>query len=83
VRRWERAVVETLCGACPRLIPINEPMQLIKLPGVRRELKRCHECAQGDPPPDLPLIEVRSRFTKRMAPLRKAIPREWMPYRED
>jgi len=56
VTTWTRALVDTLCGACPRRIRRGEPFLEIRVAGVTRSLRRCQSCA-GEAPPDLPPLE--------------------------
>lgn len=54
MRSWQRASAGTLCGGCRnREIVRGEPVLHIVLPGVRRPLVRCQDCA-GEAPPEMP-----------------------------
>lgn len=73
MRRWIRATITTQCGARPEhLIQVGEPMQVLEIQGMKRSLVRCVQCAQGDPPPDLPQVAgPKQSFTKPMKPLKQ------------
>ena len=63
----------------------GEPVMFIKLPNVKREMKRCVECA-GEAPPELPAWVPKHHTTKRMTPTKKIAPtvrREWLPHPDD
>jgi len=59
VTTWTRAVVDMLCGACPRQIRRGDPVLEIRVAGVTRTPRRCQSCA-GEAPPDLPPLVVTS-----------------------
>lgn len=62
-RTWTRATLVEHCGLCGHEIPSGEPVLLLKLPLLKRALKRCKGCV-GPAPPDLPaVIERRERPT--------------------
>lgn len=54
MRTWKRTEIEVRCGACPASIPRGAPMQLVHLPGVKDQKRRCERCADGAAPADLP-----------------------------
>lgn len=81
------------CGFCKsRDIKQGEPVLYVTLPNVKREMRRCVDCA-GPAPPDLPpmvaqktpgdfsMVSMASIKPKSRGSLKK-IAREWMPYRE-
>lgn len=75
MREWRRVSVITMCGGCGNIVPAETPMQIIKIPGVKREKVRCSECV-GDAPPDLPArIVTRAAtgggFTKPATPIQR------------
>lgn len=55
MRTWTRAAVTTLCGGrCGGTVNVGDPVQLVEVPGMRRKLIRCEQCADSQVPPDLP-----------------------------
>jgi hypothetical protein len=83
MRCWERTPVERLCGRCAQQIPINAPVLVLTLPGIKRPMIR-GECCAGHAPPiaSEPLV-VRHRTTKPMAPLKLVASRkEYLPYKD-
>lgn len=91
--RWARATHVMLCGRCVgRIIRPGEPVWLITMPAITRQLVRCVDCS-GPAPPDLPaLVERQAPVTASMMGVSevrpktrgelKQIAREWLPYRE-
>ena len=77
--RWKRAPATTLCGFCrQRLIPKGEPAMYRQIPGVKRELVRCQDCASEKAPDDLPPLHDKEQtkreiadFAERLRQLRK------------
>ena len=81
MRTWERVTFVATCGTCRTVLGEGMVMQVLTLPNVKRRMIRCEDCADGEPPPDLPAHQVKHQTTKRMQQIAKAIP-EWMPYRD-
>lgn len=93
MRQWSRAPRLLFCGYCKdREIKKGDPVLLIKIGTMSREMRRCIDCS-GPAPPDLPaLIEQKEPgdfsmvSTRNIAPKTrgdlKLVAREWMPYRE-
>jgi len=57
MRKWVRSPGDVICGGsrCGGVvIRLGEPMQIVLIAGVKRELRRCPMCAEGEAPPDLP-----------------------------
>jgi hypothetical protein len=93
MRQWARAPRLMSCGFCKgRDIKQGDPVLYITLPNVKREMRRCTDCA-GPAPPDLPplvaqkmpgdfsMVSVSAMKPKTRGNL-KEIARQWMPYRE-
>jgi hypothetical protein len=85
LKEWRRVPSDTLCGYCGRVIAREIPALFTRLPNIKRERVRCQECA-GPAPPDLPprvilrgetVDGVRSGTTRRMRPLKSAIPYDY------
>ena len=72
MRRWWRCLSDSLCGRCARQIRQDEPVLLIQLPNMKREMIRCQDCA-GEAPPELPASTPRQsqQFTKRLQQLKQ------------
>lgn len=67
---WERAAVRVRCGRCGDMVARGEPVLVVTVLTVKRELYRCATCA-GEPVPELaPLRE----FT-RLADVFAAVPK--------
>ena len=93
MRRWARAERELRCGYCfDRTIALGDPVCYVTTEHIKRELKRCVDCA-GPAPPNLPpLVEQKTPGDFSMAHIGSGRPktrgelkqtaREWMPYRE-
>lgn len=75
-----------------REIKQGDPVMIVTLANVKREMRRCVDCA-GPAPPDLPpMIALKSPGDFSMVSMAKIRPknrgglkqiaREWMPYRE-
>jgi ribosomal protein S27AE len=73
MREWTRAPRALLCGRCSVQLLAGDPVQMITLAKVKESRYRCPACADGEVPPDLPVLET-ARTTKRMQPLSVAIP---------
>jgi len=54
--KWVRADWDYRCGVCAAHIPIGAAMFVIHVDGMKRELKRCGECAGGAPPDLAPYV---------------------------
>ena len=93
MRRWTRAPHAQFCGFCPRReIAQGDPVLVVTLPTLKREMRRCVDCA-GPAPPDLPplpvaheagdfsMVNVGALKPKTRGAF-KALVKEWMPYRE-
>jgi hypothetical protein len=66
MKAWCRAVIDTYCGGCGRLVHQGDPMVAITFPKVRRRLWRCVSCADmGEPVPDLPPVIVHAPIEGR------------------
>lgn len=75
-----------------REIKQGDPVLIITLPNIKREMRRCVDCS-GPAPPDLPpmialkdpgdfsMVHMAAMKPKSRGGL-KQIAREWMPYRE-
>lgn len=85
MREWKRAPADMICGLCRhRAIPRGEPYLSITLPNVKRERRRCQNCA-GEAPPELPPLTPNTPIqarTKKMTHLMKSRP-EWLPHPQD
>lgn len=76
MRTWTRADRDRLCGNCHKPILCGQPLQEIASAPERRVKTvklRCVNCADGQPPPDLPVaieksipIPVTSTFPTRV-----------------
>lgn len=59
MRRWGRALTQILCGYCKhRIIQQDEPVLYITIGQLKKEHRRCQDCA-GEAPPELPANPVR------------------------
>lgn len=58
MRTWMRLPGPRLrfCGGCDQPIAPGDPVQVVTLEGLQRELLRCAGCAEGDVPPGLPAL---------------------------
>lgn len=55
MRQWARCRARLmLCMGCAGEVKRGDPVQEIRLAGVKRVLMRCAKCADGAPPDDLP-----------------------------
>jgi hypothetical protein len=77
---WGYTEIEGHCGGCNALLAIGDPIQLVEIPGLKRRLVRCEECA-GPAPADLPPFVLPMRSPQHETPMSPP-PREWMPYRD-
>jgi|SRR5882724_10306650 len=93
MRQWARAPRVLYCGFCKsREIKQGDPVLFVTLPNVKREMRRCVDCA-GPAPPDLPpllpqkepgdfsMVSMGQLKPKNRGALKQTA-REWMPYRE-
>lgn len=81
---WERVSVTAACGRCGKFLEQGDPVLVKTLPGLKRKLRRCEDCA-GPAPPNLPDPIMLSQTTKRMQSISKratAARTEWTPYRD-
>lgn len=81
MRSWRRASEDTLCRKCGAQIAAGSPLQIITLPGVKRDRIRCESCAEEPSPKDLPQLPVRHCDTAsgmtHIAKVAKALPFDW------
>jgi hypothetical protein len=56
MRHWERARVVEACGHCAAAIAVDAPVQVIKLPDVKKRRVRCERCANA--PVDLDQLKA-------------------------
>lgn len=62
MRTWARHSERNRCGNCRREFAAGEPRQVIAPDAsraIKRQLVRCQQCADGEPPVDLPSLVVR------------------------
>ena len=93
MKRWARAPRLMFCGYCKsRAIQQGDPILFINTPWMKRELRRCVDCA-GPAPPDLPPLPVMKApgdfsmtsvgaLKPKTRGALKATARERLPYRE-
>jgi len=53
-------LVSDRCGYCGKHLAVGDPLQLITLPELSRQLCRCAACADGPVPAHLPAATPRS-----------------------
>lgn len=58
MRTWDRAVVALLCVGCGATVRRGDPVQEIRMTGLKRTMRRCANCA-SEPAPDLPPLPER------------------------
>lgn len=85
MRTWERCTHVARCGHCGAVLTVGMAMQRIQFTGQKRRLVRCADCADGEVPPDLPLLVEPGRSTKPMQPIATTaakVTHDWMPYKD-
>lgn len=68
MRTWQRSPVEAICGGPCKgtTIRVGDPVQMVELVGVARKLVRCRNCADGQPPSDLPTLQAQTAIQSTM-----------------
>lgn len=60
MRRWVRALSDSLCGLCSETVTRGDPVVQVTIQGVKRARWRCRNCADSPVPPDLPALLERT-----------------------
>jgi len=78
MRTWERVSFSASCGMCGKSLEHGTPVLVITIENLKRRKIRCEDCAGLKAPPDLPPLIEKSPMTKRMRPIKMAIPSDYV-----
>ena len=70
MRTWQRARIETACGACGRKVAEGDPILLLQGAGWSTPKYRCPEHADENVPDDLPPLPTHEELVNRQPQVR-------------